>query len=473
VIVDKLWFGGVPTDEQAQLMANAMAVTPYYFSEVSCEGDRLFGVVTSCRRETCEETCETVLNGCARKNLWQYAFMVQQELEATLRWTLTPRYVTETLLWDGKSHVKLTYGGVEKLLFQESATTVDSDIEYHPFVDQVTALAVLGQSYVEVLIPMEYLSTPEGVMFKNPNTGRVIAYTDIIGYPHIRTVGLDKFWAIAIPGGFAAAGDTLDVLDCVWGYVDAPDISEEDCSDEVAIVYPDTVQKIPIEKVTDDRWYIKHAFMVRKEYIGDTIDLTQFQTHKLYDVVDVACFGETCSLITIHKKCSDAVTDCDCDAVPCEEVEADGCATLISREAGIIEIHEVEVIVDDDGDPVLDSNGCPTFRQKTDCTATGDPFKVTVSYRTNPALTGIMYTSAVETLRRAIASRVAAEVSLVDCGCNVECGFFKEMRVQTNTTTFTQSGATIVSLRYGNKVGQQVYSNALENVPRNQPFGMA
>lgn len=472
------WFGTTYTDAEAQLLANNMAVKPDYFAELSCEGDRLFGLVTNCKRETCQNTCETVLNGCARKNLWQYAYMVQQELEATLHWTLSPRYIRETLPWDGHSRLQLTFGGVEELFRTETATIVDSDIIYNPYVDQTTVLAVPGQSYTEVLISQSYLSMPEGVMMRNPATGKSWAYSEIPGYPELRTVGPDKFWAIAIPGQFATAGDTVDILDCKWGYIDTTDFDPDiECDGELAIVYQDSVQKIPIEKIVGDRWYINHRYMVRVEYQGDEIDLTKFQIHKLYDVVDVGCFDEACELITIRKKCVGTVMECACepDTVPCEIVEADACATVVNSKAGIIEITEVEVITDDNGDPVLDASGCPTFRQKTDCAecAYYQPYEVIVPYKTNPAQSGISNTSAVETLRQAIAARVAAEVNLVDCGCNVECGFFKAMRVETNTTIFSQSGATVVALRYGNKIGQMRFAEAIENVPRNHVVGLA
>lgn len=475
-LVKKDWFGSIDTDMQAQLIANSLAITPEFFAELSCEGDRLFGVVTNCRRETCQNTCETVLNGCARKNLWQYSYMVQQELEATLGWTLSPRYITETLPWDGSSRIKLTFGGIEKLFVSEAAVTIQSDILYNPAVHQTLALAVIGQSYVEILVPFEYLSQPEGVMMRNPNTGKAWAYTPVTTYPQIRFVGPVKYWAIAIPGGNAIVGDTIDVYDCLWGYIDEPVWEEDDCTGEVAIVYENSVQKIPVEKITDDRWYIKHRNMVRAEYQGDEIDLTQFQFHKLYDVVDLACFTEVCELITIRKKCVGTVMDCECsdDTVPCESIEADGCATVVNAKSGIIEVHEVEVITDDAGDPVLDANGCPTFRQKTDCDSSSSmPYEVTVSYKTNPVISGINHTSAVETLRRAIAARVAAEVNLIDCGCDIECGFFKEMRVQTNTQVFTQGGSVVVALRFGNKMGQQVYALALETAPRDTAIAIA
>lgn len=462
-------FFHVNTDAEAELIANAMAVTPEYFADISCEGDRLFGVVTNCQRETCQDTCETVLNGCARKGIWQYSYMVQQELEALLRWTLSPRYVTETLLWDGKSRIKLTFGGIDDLFVQESVTTVDSGLTYYPFVYQATAQAVLGQTYVEVLIPFEYLSKPEGVMFRNPNTLKTFAYTEVRGYPEIRDVLGVTYWVIAIPGGDAQDGDTLDILDCLWGYIETPDV---ECDDEVAIVYAGTVQKIPIEKVTDERWYIKHRNMVRYEYQDDEVDLTQFQIHKLYNTVDVGCFGETCTLAIISKKCTPETCACsDEDDLPCTVLEAPACATLISGKSGIIEIHEVVALVDDEGGPILDVNGCPTFRQIEDCDdiVDGVPFQVTISYHTNPAYSDLAKTSAVESLRRAIAARVAAEVTLVDCGCNIECGWFKQMRHVINTTSFNpQTGATTVIRRYGDMEGQQIYARTLEAVSRNQ-----
>lgn len=467
------WFN-VDTDQQAQLIANSMAVPPEYFAEISCEGDRLFGVVTNCKRQTCRDTCETVLNGCARRTLWMTSFMVQQELEATLGWTLSPRYVTETLPWDGKSRIRLTFGGLEDLFMRESVTIVDEDVAYNPYV--YSGLVVAGANPVvhEVLVPYEYLTMPEGVLFVDETKGTTFAVQEIDEYPQLRTVGPDKFWVLGIYDNTADIGDTVNVMDCLWGYVDAPDV---ECTDEVAIVYQDSVQKIPVEKVTDDRWYIKHRNMVRQVYQGDTVDLTKFQTHKLYDVVDVGCFGETCELVTIYKKCSGTVTDCGCDddATPCEVVEVDACATVVDAKSGIIEVQEVEVITDDNGDPVLGSDGCPTFRQKSDCTddCLYTPYQVTVSYRTNPVQSGISNTSAVETLRSAIAARVAAEVPLVDCGCDVECGYFKEMRVETNTQTYTQGGAIVVALRYGNKIGQQKYAKALETVPRNRIVGLA
>ena len=467
-LVQPDWFH-LDTNYEAQLLANQLAVPPDFFAEVSCEGDRLFGLVTACKRQTCQDTCETVLNECARRNLWQYSYMVQQELEATLRWTLSPRYITETLAWDGHSRLMLSFGGIESLYKTQVATTVDTDIDYNPYVYQVTTTAVIGQTYVEALIPFDYINMPEGIMFRNPSTGKVFDFDDdITSYPQIRTVLGTKYWVVAIHGGNASAGDILDVLDCLWGYVDAPDV---ECDDEVAIVYPGSVQKIPVEKVTDDRWYILHRNMVRSIYQGDTIDLTQFEVHKLYDTVDVACFTEDCSLITIHKKLLDTdMEPCDDDTTPCSEIEVSACATVVDAKLGVVEIHEVEVITDDNGDPVLDTDGCPTFRQKEpDCTESlYGAYKITVSYRTNPVQSGISNLSAVEVLRRAIAARVAAEVVLVNCGCNVECGFFKDMRVETNTQVYTRDGGMIVALRYGNKMGQQIYAQALEAAPRLQ-----
>jgi hypothetical protein len=469
-IVKGEWFGGCTTDQEAQLIANYMAVTPDYFAEVSCEGDRLFGVVTVCPRETCEETCETVLNACARKTLWQYLYMVQQELEATLHWTLDKRYITETLPWDGKNPLQLTMGGLDELMVVETYERLDENLAYNPYVDHVTALATAG-THTEVEINTEYINRPEGVMLIDAN-GSALSWVNmqqVPGYPRIRDVLGVPHWVLAIPGQDANPGDEFDVLDCEWGYVDISTV--EDCTtegDEWSLVYDDTVQKIPIVKETTDRYYIYHRNMVRQEYQGDTIDLTQLELHKLVTTVDVGCFGEACELVTIRRQCKSTDTDCECDTVPCNVVEADGCATILNAKAGIIRIDEVIVETESTG------RECPTYRQKTDCDLTqGSIFEVTVSYKTDPASAGIDMTSAVETLRRAIVSRVAAEVPLVNCGCEVECGFFKEMRHEADVTTFTRGGTTVVALRFGNKTGQKVYAKALEAVPRNQLIGIA
>lgn len=495
-VVKPEWFG-ISSCDDAWMIANTAAVSPYFFADLSCEGERLFGIVSRCARGNCQDTCETVLNACARQTLWRNLFAVQQELEATLGWTLTPRYVKETVPWSWGEHLQLSFGGVDRLNVYPDYWLHEAGITYDPFVYTVAATAPVSGSHYEILVPQWMLSKPEGAILVDVLSGDTVEYSEEVpGYPQARKVLGEWFWVLAIPGQQGTLGHDYKVLDCKWGIVEYdhdftcidPDTGLEVSETESALVYTDTFQKIPIERQETrtlpgegsprNFWLIQHRHMVREEYIGDEVDLTicDLDTHKLYPEVDAACFYERCQLVVVRTRCTkDGLGQCSCDDDICAPKEYDACATIVNGKKGIVAIERVELILDDDDEPVLDAAGCPTYRQCGDtvscCEDPGTAYEVDIYYHTDPGCSGINNTSAIETLRRAIAARVAADSLLTNCGCEVECGWFKEMREELSTTRIAP-GEMIVTLRYGNRRGQQQYAHALYTAPRNQRVGL-
>jgi hypothetical protein len=487
-LIDKTWFQQ-DNDDDAWQIANTAAVTPAYFAEVSCEGNRLFGVKTLCQREDCKGSCNGVLSACARATLWQYLYGLQQETEAKLGWTLTKRYVHETIpvTSEWRSKIQLTFGGVDRVNVKEATELIQEKVTVHPFVYRGTAHAVAGATHYELLVPTWLVYRPEDVLKVRVSTGAPIPWGSAVGsYPQRRQVGDEWYWVLGIPGGNATEGEEFDILDCQYAIVELPtDFCETD-GYTPALVYPGTKQILPATVKTGDvdgvektYWFIEFKHLVLPQYQDDEValDVCDLETHKLYAELDAMCFGETCQLAMIKVRCSptDAGTDlcgeCNDDSTPCEVREYPACATIIEGKSGWVSIQQVEYVLDDEGEQVLDANGCPTFERVDCCEDVGEPFAVEIYYHTDPVAAGISNTSAVTKLRIAIAARVAAEVPMITCGCNIECGWFAYMREQVEGLSWTREGSTVVALQYGNLRGQREYAEAMYVVSRNQQVG--
>lgn len=477
------------TEAQAYQIANEMAVTPRFFATVSCNGDGVLGL-----KSHCQSQCDVdPFNACARTSLWQNLYRVQQELEATLGWTLGERYVQEELPIKAGRYLQLTYGGVDEVNVIPLVTDIEGygPVDYSPIIATGQSVAaVAGTDYYELVISRNLVDNPHNIMIRkedmtgDSSNGASIVDTDWPAKPKITKVVDEYFWSIYVPGGFIdnVLTDTFSVIHCRLSYFDAPDPSTVECDGEIWPVYYGTTQKIPyIRQETLDtgeiRYWVNTRDMIDPAFDDDYADISEGEFYKFVQQVEFKCFGQTQQLAVVTKRISlksgevgvvDPVYAGECDGTPCTTVQVYACATLIDKKLGIVALEEVDVELDEEsGLPVRDEAGnVVVTRRTTPATYEGEPITVSIAYHTNPRTTGINLGSAIETLRRAIAARVAAEVPLGECGCKVEYGYFYEMSQELDTTLYTPTGATIVSLSYGKRKGQLVYATAVYTAPR-------
>jgi len=476
------------TPEEAYQIANEMAVSPRFFAAVSCNGDGVLGLKSHCQSE-----CDVdPFNSCARASLWQALYRVQQETEAMLGWTLGPRYVSEDLPIREGRYVQLTYGGVNEANVAPLVSDLDyGPVEYSPIlVTGASALAVAGKDYYKIQVSRSVVDNPHSVMIRkedasgDASNGSAVIDTDWPVNPTRELVGDEYFWNIFVPGQFVddVVTDRFSIIHCRVSYIDAPDPSELECSGEVWPVYYGTTQKIPYFKseVLDTgevRYWVYTRDMIDPAFDDDYADISSGEFYKFVPQVEFKCFGKVQQLAVVTKRIpqqddevgvKNPVNVGDCDGTPCTTVQVYACATLINKQLGIVALEEVDVELDDvTGLPVRDEDGnVVVTRRTTPAVYEGEPITVNIAYHTDPRETGINLISAIETLRRAIAARVAAEVPLGECGCNVQTGYFYEMSQELDTTLYTPSGATIVSLSYGKRKGQLVYASAIYTAPK-------
>jgi hypothetical protein len=489
---------GLDTDAAAQLAANKMAVQPSYFADVSCEGDAILGLTSHCTI-SCQSPSQThryqadPFNLCARNGLWSHLYRVQQELEAMVGWTLSSRYIVEEIPVKSGRQIQTQFGGVASVNYEELVSDIAGygTVAYSVFLAQNLAPVLSGVDwYVDVNVNL--LDNPGKLMLRvedalgDPTNGLSVIEEDWKHKPQRVTVGPDTFWRIWIPDAAADAGVArFSAIHCEQSYFDAPDPSAVTCDGTIAPVHVGTSQRIPIIRTETlalgvVRYWVRTAHMINPAFDDGYTDISSGEFYKLVTEVDFLCFGEVNQLAVITKRIPMKPDDVgvsyfenvlDCDGVPCTTTEVYACATIIDGKRGIVALEEVDVTLDaQTGLPTRDPvTGDVIFTRRTSqCCYEGEAISVRLAYRTDPNLTGLNLSNAIETLRRAIACRVAAEVPLEECGCVVEAGFFFEMRQVMDTTIYTPTGSTIVSLRYGRKQGQMIFAHAVSTAPHIQ-----
>lgn len=499
-----------------ELWANQMPLTPDYFSQFTCEGKRSTGVIT--HLDVCDECSSPseiistdLLNGCVRKQLWYYLFMVTQELEAELHWTLSPRLVTDTITPRAGRHYQTYYGGISDPMAAVAyeALAEKALVEFWIIRDYVPTPAWDGSYYFDV--PVDLVSNPDHIMIAEqgpnnmPERGVKIVASDFL-YPPRRN-GTD--WRIQVSGGkFGASGGVIttkfSVFNPDYAFVYIPDTAVATTPDNPILpnapfitgstsilpVYPGTVQAIPVVYDADEtyngsnhhRYRVRLTHLVDQSFSGDTINLAQAEFYKLLTELDLMAFGKQFAPAVISY--SDQVrynqdgawaytlgfTDVDdYDGIVQSQDTTYACVEVLDSVRGLIAVKPVNLETDTLGDLVWDTTGRAVMEELTICEtlpSTGEPKNVRISYAVDPYAAGLNVSSAIETLRYAIACRTAAELPLDDCGCKVDCGFIAQMRQYLDTTVYTPTGGKIVALRHGKQEGQQVFTKALDEAPR-------
>ena len=479
MITDASTFGDGLTLEETWKIANDMPITPLFFAEVSCEGDRIFGLHTAgCGGSTCEDACSDPLFPCVRRQLWRELQRVTQDTEAHLHWPLKKRYVEETLTYFGKDRLMLSLAGVDKADVEEVITTLDSygPVSFTVTIGKVVELVNSGppNNIIEAYLPKDIVSNPRRIMFRKVSDNNPIMWDDdLSGYPKTGTATSgENCWIVPLKqpsGTHVDVTDELWMVDCQIAFFDAPDPTGVDCTGDIEPVYPGTTQKIPyIKKETlstgEIRYWVNIRSMINPEFLGEEIRLDEGEFYKFIETVEFACFGERQKLAVVYFKPNSSTCT---DGSPCQEQTSYACTTLIDKRLGIAELHLVELVLDSNGDPTYDDDGNYVVQDRTDCSNLGDPIRVDLAYHVDPYATGIQYHAAIEHLRKAIAGRVAAEVQITDCGCEVENGYFKKMQTVPETRIENRfTGTSIIMSRYTDMYGTQMWWQAIMQSPR-------
>jgi len=500
-----------------QLWANTMPVTPDYFAEISCEGTRASGVLT--HLDTCTDCGnngaenQQMLNACVRKQLWWYLFLTTQEMEANLHWTMSPRLITDTLAVRPGRHLQTYFGGITDpmaaMAYQVLADK--ASVSYWIATDILPTPVGNGNYYFD--LPMSEVADPSRVMLaeqgalNTPETGLKLVAEDFYG--NITRNGTN--WRITIPGGkMGADGGVTTALYSVfspdYGFVYIPASAAATVPDNqilanapfltgstsIVATYPGTLQAVVMTYdcqvtyggVLCNRYRATLETLVDPVFDEGVVDITSGDFYKFCTSLDLVVLGKQFAPGVFHY--SDQVahigqeawryslgyTDADdSDGTVNTQVTTYACVEVLDAERGLIAVKPVTLETDDNGDLVWGTDGRASMEEVEElCSSsiptTGRPKWIVVQYAVEPYATGIKTSSAIERLRYAIACRTAAELPLDSCGCTTECGFIAEQRQFYDTTTYLPTGAKVVSLRYGKRLGQKEFATALDTAPR-------
>jgi hypothetical protein len=444
-------FTDLPTPEARWQEANSLFLSYHDFAVGSHLWDRMYGVISHLRESAPLEEFNT--NICVREALWKVLREVTRNAEKAVGFNFSPMYHVSTIPFPWESFHRTAWPGIEAVDVIETWVDHNLTVALSPFILNPVPMTVTTETYAT--IPRSLVGNPNELILRRESD---------YGTYKIRSVRLNGTdWELTldvktIP--YDALSDVVVAQHAKFCYVD---VTLPTMTGELYPVYSDTNQMIPQAKPYEDQgggirryWFYPYA-MVDPAFLVDEVNLTSGEFYKLLQSVEFRELQTTEQKARLYKRCiQESCTDCDC-----EDVVYQMTTNIVNAAKGILAFTlDGKLTYDPDLDEwVLSSEVCPTIDKDTKST-----YELVFYYKTNPQNLSESHAEDLANMQRAILHKVAAELPVRDCGCALTLGFIFEAQQTYGKMTRTFGGDTIVSTNYGDRHGQHVYREIINNV---------
>lgn len=440
-------------------IVNSLSVSYLDFAIESRYYNRMFGVTMPCDGD-CDDG-DFHVNSCLRESLWRTILAIQEQTENYVGYNFTDRYHTEIIEWTFRDYYKTAFPGISAIdiIPQWSTIAGATSVSFSPFIAEGLTPTVAG-GYTYVAIP-SFVGNPNEVVLRSSDTNGIYVKLQDRNFP--RRVG--DTWEIAIDIGITAYdGEPINAMHCKYAFVDVDLEDLVPCEDGVVYpVYPNTNQIIPqarpyeTPEVGVRRYWFYLYTLVDPVFEGQIVDLEQNDFYALLTEIEFRCLTEVSQkgILTKTCDCNDPYSNCNC-----EDTVYQVSVTIDNAAMGI-----VSFCVDgkfNDDDELIDLAAC----EKPLLYDGSSSYQLIFSYKTSPDFLPVKFKNSINILRRAMMHRIAAELPVRDCCCELKKGFiFEQQRTYGTEKTNPFTSEVSMSFKYGDMHGQRVYADLLSTVP--------
>ncbi len=447
-------------------LVNTLAVDYLQFAQVSHYYNRLYGVLTGALEGG--DFDKIVINQCLREEIYRTLFDVQEYTEKLVGYNLTERFHSETIDWPFGAYRITRWPGLKAVNVQPSWSAIEGygPFALNPFVI-VNPPTESDSPHLYIELDKTVVSNPNEVILRRGSD-----YGSYTIFKSYRPTRLDNGnWQIEFDQAVAPldGGEDLLVQHTKYVYldVDPPATDIYPAGATLHPVYPGTTQKIPLARPTETLdngktryWFFIYS-LVDPAFYNDTVDLVDGEFYKLFQTVEIKAYKEAEIKGELQKICkAGRCADCGCDDATYQVT-----VRIKDAEKGIVyfeidgELVDGELVDGDEGTTLDTTALCPTLSDTEDAM-----FSLTFYYQTSPDNLDPLLQKDIPSIAKAIIHRAAADLPLMDCGCETKSGFIYEQQKAYGTTYSLPSGEIATRYKYGDLHGHKVYAERLANV---------
>jgi len=456
-------FQNLSTDEDKWIAANEMPIDPYKFATMTHYNARMFGMLSG--DDISEKYGSFVINECVRESLWRVLYDVQIYTENFVGYNLSRRYHKVTMPYPLDPITKVKWPGLAAVDTAPKWVDHNLVVDLSPFVQ--VAPTVTGTVDPVVTLDHTLIDNPNDVILRQGAAPYAAFPIKKGAYPK-RTGTLD--WEVQIASNTVSynPADGVAVQSTKYVYVDV-DWTSMGVTGKIVPVFKGTHEIIPYVRVesltaTSARYWFNIWAVVDPAFAtDDQIDLISGEFYKLMPSITFMEYQEVTSkallVITQRDDCCQGCEECEgCNGVPVGTYQVS--TRVVDAARGLIGFQiDGELITDPD-------THVTTLDTTSQCSVGKNPcyiYTLTYSYFTDPANLPDRASGSIPNLLRAIMHRVAADLPMNDCLCEIQYGFIYQCQQMYATMATTISGTNIVTNKYGNLHGHKVYQELLGN----------
>lgn len=446
----------LPT-EQAEEMANTLAVSYQDFARRSSYFARLYGVLTG--SDEGDKDAETfIVNACLRRALASSLFQVQTMTENQIKYNLSTRYHVEELPWLEEGKFRTRWPGVVGMNVKRAWYSIDSceKLLISPYIEENVYVSP-DTEFPTVEVDASVVLDPDEVILREVDTNRKLHY---LTSPDDRPYRQDGMWVYKIDTQKSTwtAGTEINAQHKQLVYIDLPPTTIP-TGGVAEFVYPGTNQIIAQAKTSesldngDTRYWFFNYTLVRPEFTERVVNFEQAEFYKLYEYISLKYWIEetiVAEILVGEGNDQQTFTFDPTDTTnpqPFTIVMASGQHGIYHINYDMYDFAKVADVV-------------PDF-------STIDPttIKVKVYYKTDPTALPAKYQNQVPQIMDAMMYKIAAELPVDDCGCETKRGFiFAQQRAYADSYSNPFTGTEITRFNYGDLHGQVRYAEVMGSI---------
>jgi hypothetical protein len=461
--IDPTIFNTPPADLWNQV--NSLGLTYLQFAHATHYHSRLYGVLTDKEeglkhRDDVTTLRSFVVNNCVRDALYRLLFSIQESTEKRAGFNTAVRYHYEEQDFPYYGKWQTHWPGVATMNVRPAWTTIESleEVELDPYIER--AITVVGSppiaSITRLLSP-----NPKDVFLRNEATGA--AYTIDEGVSPLRD---GANWKLQLANNVTAWNNT-DVVGVqnkglMKVTVTVPTLPT---GATLHAVYPGTNQIIPYARDPVDAgggettfFFYPYTLIDPAFYLEEpAADLVKGEFYKFLEFIQ---FKYVTEVATPFEVVWGADTNEFVYTLPDDPVET----RIVDPAEGVVQTQY--------GSDLFSWEKFHQIYPGAGCFSDHIPrqtVKLRYWYKTDPMkLREVLYKQ-IDSIREAMLYRVAAELPMKDCGCDVDLGFIAAQQEMVATVTVN----TVLKIeehqfRYGQLLGQQRYEAVMKSVLTHQ-----
>lgn len=430
---------------------NKFPVHLYEFGKISNMFSTVFAVYP-----VCEDTAETAQrewdNACLQDQIWLQLWTTQVELQRLLPVSMYSRYVVERVNWDGISPVRLNYNEITKLNVDESFTSVGSgSLNY---ITELT-LSDSGHGFAKGSLHSDYTRNILKAMFRREveNNG-LTTYENIndapavAGYPNLNVSN----WEFAFDGT-TTLDDTVYYQDCEFAYIDIDPVDDKSITDIVFRYSNNQIIRYSYQKIVtvdeDTKWrYWFSVYQLKKYEFNDILISMNVSNPFQYFLtsLEYGYWEEGVQYAKINYYDTRYCTSSNFDLQTMDAV-----LRMWNHELGLIEVIPVTV----DGSTVSERY-LKSYEQ---------PVSIDAYYKVSTTDTSLNIPTGVDSLRKAIAAKSAANIDHNWCNCHLDKdSYIAKMQEELPTVIQTPLGGALTNFEFGSRYGDRLYAHFVQSL---------